>query len=108
MLVLSLLIALVIAVGSFWPPSEGAGPPGNDKVMHALAFATLTLPAALLSWRDLKWVVPAAIIYGAAIEVIQPSFGRSAEWLDFVADLVGIGCAVLAGALFKYLKELRK
>jgi VanZ family protein len=40
-------------------------------------------------------VVVGVISYGGTIELIQPFFGRQAEWADLVADGVG---AVLGGA----------
>lgn len=86
--------AILIAVGSFWPEAGQGGPPGSDKVRHAFAFAALVFPVALWSTRHLTWLAPAALFYGAAIEVIQPYFGRGAEWLDLLADVIGIAAAI--------------
>jgi len=99
------ICALCIAVGSFWPPSEQGGPSGYDKLMHALAFFALTAPAALFHRDSLRWLVPFGLSYGAAIEVIQPAFRRSAEWLDLLAAGIGIALALCVGFLFNSLKR---
>ncbi|MCA2010048.1 VanZ family protein [Cereibacter sphaeroides] len=94
-LILGMIAALLIAGATLSPM-----PPGNhltggiDKVYHFIAFATLIFPLILTDSRRWSWAVPGAILYGGLIELIQPSVGRSAEWLDFGADIAG----VLAGA----------
>lgn len=74
---------------------------GEDKVVHFALFAVL---AALLGrWgrsagfaRPLLLAVLLATAYGAGTEALQTVVpGRSAEWLDLVADGVG----ALAGAV---------
>lgn len=72
-----------------------------DKVMHCLMYFIL---GGLLAWRlssasavsasryFVAWLVLAA--YGVFDELTQPYFGRSAEWLDWVADLVGSGSGI--------------
>ncbi|MHA6262881.1 VanZ family protein [Arenibacterium sp. CAU 1754] len=92
------LVAVLIAIASLAPPPDMPGPPGHDKLGHGIAYALLILPIAALIPRMLVWGAPLALIYGAAIEVIQPSFGRSCEALDLLADAVGI----LAGAMIGF------
>jgi len=72
-----------------------------DKVVHLALFGLL-----VALWR--RWVqsersgavalvvavVVAAILYGGALELLQPFFARDAEWGDLVADAAG---ALLAG-----------
>lgn len=95
-LALSLMIAILIAALTLTPL---ATPPavnvvGIDKVYHFIAFAALIFPLIATDSRRWSWAVPLAILFGGAIELIQPFVGRDAEWLDFGADLTG----VLAGA----------
>lgn len=95
---LTVLIALCILVGTLWP----AGPPDvpftlRDKLLHLLAFALLILPMALTDGRRAVRLAPICIAFGAAIEVIQPAFGRGAEWLDLLADALGVGLGLGAG-----------
>lgn len=70
---------------------------GGDKLHHALAFAVLVLPATVARPRAALAIALAAIGYGGAMELLQPSFGRTAEWLDLLADAVGAVLGVLLG-----------
>ena len=95
-----LFITLVIAAGIGWftltPPGPSGLPlPLTDKQLHALAFGLLVLPVALTRPRALYWLAPLALAFGALIEVIQPSVGRTGEWPDLLAD--GLGIAVVCG-----------
>lgn len=96
-LALTLLLAVAIAVATL-VPNDGRSPPFPylDKIQHFVAFGLLVLPlATVLRGRAAVAVVVAlAVAYGGAIELIQPRFGRGAEWFDFWADLAG----ALAGA----------
>jgi VanZ family protein len=88
-------VAGVIAVATLMPQDHlPQGPAGLDKAFHALAFAALVLPAALLRPDRLPVVMLLAFAYGGLIEPIQPLVGRSAEWADLLADAFG----VMAGA----------
>ncbi len=85
----TVILGAVIAYLTLSPP-QMTNPPGllSDKAYHAIAFAGLVFPSALLYARSLIWVVPAALLFGGAIELIQPYVGRAAELADFVADAV--------------------
>jgi len=101
---IALSVTLLIGAGIGWftltPPGEAGTPlPLTDKQLHALAFGLLVLPAALTRPRALLWLAPLALLYGAAIEVIQPSVGRTGEWADLLADGVGIALVCGLGAL---------
>ena len=82
------VLAVIIAVLTLAPMPSG-GPAGSDKIYHVLAFACLAFPLPLVRPRWTVWVILSVIVYGAAIEVIQPFFGRQAEWADLVADGIG-------------------
>ncbi len=69
----------------------------SDKAYHVIAFAALIFPGALLYLRSLIWLIPAALVFGAAIELVQPLVGRTAEVADFVADVVGVACGLILG-----------
>ncbi len=91
-------LALIIAVLTLAPMPAVGGPAGSDKAYHILAFAALAFPLPLVRPRLTIWVALGVIAYGGAIELIQPFFGRQAEWADLVAD--GIGAVV--GAVTGY------
>jgi hypothetical protein len=46
----------------------------------------------LTSWsgRSVLIALIVGALFGALIETIQPYFGRSREWLDFFADVMGL------------------
>lgn len=77
---------------------------GSDKVYHLIAFASLTFPSALLAQRISGRVFILALFFAAAIEIIQPSVGRSGDWGDFLADaagaLIGFGAGLVCRRFF--------
>lgn len=94
----TIVLAVIIAVLTLAPMPAGA-PAGSDKLYHALAFACLAFPLPLVRPRLAIWVVLGVIAYGGAIEMIQPFFGRQAEWADLVADGIGAVVGATAGYL---------
>ncbi len=100
---LALIATMILAATIAWltltpsPPTPDLQHPMSDKLYHVLGFAALVFPSALLFKRSLIWIVPLSVTFGAAIEIIQPYTGRSAEAMDFVANLIGIGVGITAG-----------
>ena len=97
--VVTLVLAMIIAVLTLTPMPAG-GPPGSDKIYHVLAFACLAFPLPLVRPRWTVWVILCVIAYGGIIEVIQPFFGRQAEWADLVSDSIG---AILGAVVARQL-----
>ena len=85
----TLVLAVIIAILTLLPVSAPQGVPGTDKAHHLLGFAAMTLPSALLYPRSLAIVLPCSLLFGGAIELIQPYVGRQGEFADFSADAVG-------------------
>jgi VanZ family protein len=99
-ILLTCVIALLIAYGTLKPPGVGGAPlPLTDKQIHFLAFALLTFPYGWVRPSAARWLLPLAIAYGGAIELIQPTFGRGAEWGDLLADSLGALAGVLPGLM---------
>ena len=48
-----------------------------------------------------------ASAYGGLIEILQPSFGRSADMQDWIADIVGAALGILIALLYRRLRRLR-
>lgn len=105
--VLTGLIALGILWGTLSPPGTGTGTlPLTDKQMHALAFALLILPLALVNLRLALRLAPVCIAFGGLIELVQPRFGRGAEWADLGADALGVGLGLgLAWLLHRAMRS---
>jgi len=62
-----------------------------DKAQHALGFSVLTV-LGLLAYPKLRWQLPwGLLLLGAFIEVAQAASGwRHGDWLDLLADAVGV------------------
>lgn len=100
-LLLSLGLAVVIAGLTLMPPGLfPKGPHGIDKLYHASAFAALVFPTAILRPRATGAAASLSLLYGGAIEAIQPLVGRTADISDLIADglgvLIGIGLGLVA------------
>ena len=93
---LSACLALVVTFLLLSPMPEGAQlpVPHLDKVIHAIMFLTVTLPAMLAvpsRWQGAVWL--GVLGYSGLIELVQPVFGRGAEWRDLAANAAGAGLA---------------
>lgn len=65
----------------------------GDKLLHVLAFSTLSLLASAgFSGRRRLQVLLGLVVLGGAIELLQaiPSLHRDAEWLDWLADCAAV------------------
>ena len=88
---LTLIVTAVLTVAMLWPIHQP--PPaldGTDKLVHLIAFAALAFPLARTGRFGLIPVFVFASVFGGIIELIQPSFGRSADMQDWIADVAGV------------------
>jgi mannitol-specific phosphotransferase system IIBC component len=95
---ITVALGLIVAVVTLTPIS-GRDVPGSDKIHHALGFAVLAFPMSLVRPRLAVAVALCVMAYGGVIELVQPHFGRQAEWADFVADIAGAAAGAAVGAL---------
>jgi VanZ family protein len=95
------LAVAVVAVLSLVPlPDFAAVPRGGDKIEHLLTYFVLMLWFAQLSadHATLARRAFALIALGGVIELLQALTPyRSAEWLDFGADALGVLCGFALG-----------
>jgi VanZ family protein len=84
----ALVVVMALALA---PPRFPIPTTGWDKANHALTFAALAL-LGFASYPQRKAAVLAALLaYGGAIELLQGLTDyRSAEWLDWAADAIGL------------------
>jgi VanZ family protein len=99
---LLLMLALVICWFAFVPDPPPSVDTGWDKLNHVLAFSALSF-TAWFAWgtarRRAAGVMFGALAYGVFIEVIQSRIpGRSGEWPDLLADVIGIAIGIAAAA----------
>jgi len=97
-----------LVAGTHWPrPPHMLGLGTSDKVLHLTAYFGLSLLVYFnwAVWRSVSLrhgiaIAALLIAFGAVDEVTQIPFGREAQFLDWVADCVGVlgGAAVFATA----------
>ncbi|MFN3207753.1 MAG: VanZ family protein [Roseovarius sp.] len=101
---LTVLLALGILAGTLWPAHTPPVPfTLTDKAIHFGAFALLILPMALADPRRAWRLAPLCILFGGIIELVQPSVGRGAEWLDLAADALGVAAGLALGHVIRRL-----
>jgi hypothetical protein len=84
---LTAFVAITLSVTMLWPlETPPPAPEGSDKLVHFMAFAALAFPLARTDRLGLVSVFIGASAFGGLIELIQPTFNRSANIGDWVAD----------------------
>ena len=103
---LTIIVTLTLTVAMLWPlEAPPPAPEGTDKLVHLLAFAALAFPLARTRRFGLLPVFIGASAFGGAIELIQPSFNRSADVINWIADVVGVILEIGLGVLYRRLRE---
>ena len=103
---LTIIVSLTLTVAMLWPlEAPPPAPEGSDKLVHFIAFAALAFPLARTGRFGLMPVFIGASVYGGAIELIQPSFNRSADVNDWIADVVGVVIGIGCGLLYRGLRR---
>ena len=103
---LTLIVTTVLTVAMLWPIHQSPpAPDGSDKVVHLIAFATLAFPLARTGRIGLLPVFIGASAFGGIIELIQPSFGRSADKQDWIADIAGVGLGILLALVYRRVRR---
>ena len=105
-ILLTIAVMLTLTIAMLWPlEAPPPAPEGSDKLVHFVAFATLAFPLALSGRIGLLPVFIGASAYGGAIELIQPSFNRSADINDWIADIIGVVLGIGCGLLYRRLRR---
>ena len=103
---LTIIVTLALSVAMLWPlEAPPPAPEGSDKLVHLIAFSALAFPLARTGRFGLLPVFVGASAFGGAIELIQPSFSRSADVNDWVADVVGVVLGIGCGLLYRRLRR---
>ena len=103
---LTLIVTTVLTVVMLWPIHQPPpGPYGSDKVIHLIAFAALAFPLARTGRIGLLPVFIGASAFGGLIEVIQPTFGRSADIQDWIADIAGVALGIVVALLYRRFRQ---
>jgi len=99
---ISLLLLALIGILSLSPLEQLPPAPGSDKIHHLIAYAALSLPAALRKPKFFWLIILGYLLFGGLIELIQPYVNRYGEWLDMLANCLGILCGVALAQLLSY------
>ena len=103
---LTLIVTLILTVAMLWPLDQPPpAPEGSDKLVHLIAFAALAFPLARTGRIGLLPVFIGASAFGGLIELVQPSFNRSADVNDWVADVVGVILGISCGLIYRRLRK---
>ena len=103
---LTIIVTLTLSVAMLWPlEAPPPAPEGSDTLVHLAAFTALAFPLARTGRIGLLPVFVGASAFGGAIELIQPSFNRSADRDDWVADIVGVVLGIGLGLLYRRLRK---
>ncbi len=91
------LAAAVMPALWFWPDISQNKFPLMDKWLHILSFLFLSLWFSGQYKRSSYWRLAVGLtIFGILIELCQRMISyRTAEWMDLVADLFGIGIGII-------------
>ncbi len=96
------LALAVVAVASLLPLVGAVTLAVSDKLQHLLAYAGLAVLAASgYAGRRPVWLIGAGLlVFSGAIELLQGLSGyRYAEWLDLLANAVGVALGLALAAL---------
>ena len=96
---LTITLLISIALLSLWPAAQLPSVPGSDKTHHFIGYAALILPVALRQPKYFLIIVIGFLAFSGAIELIQPYVNRYGEWLDMLANTIGLICGWLLAKL---------
>ncbi len=94
---LALVMALALVPADWlWPGDSDPSFFITDKWLHGITFAALALWFSGQYARHSYWrLITGLIAFGLLIEVTQRMVSyRTAEWMDLLADLIGIGFGI--------------
>ena len=102
---MTLIVFFALTVAMLWPLDQPPpAPAGSDKIVHFIAFAALAFPLARTGRFGLLPVFIGASAFGGAIELIQPTFNRSADVNDWVADIIGVLLGIAGGLVYRRIR----
>ena len=99
---ITLIVTAILTIAMLWPlDAPPPTPDGSDKIVHIIAFAGLSFPLSRTGRIGLLPVFLGASAFGGLIELIQPSFNRSADMNDWMANIVGVVVGILCGLIYR-------
>ncbi len=107
-LLVTLLLLAVITALSLTPLPSLPEVPGSDKTHHFIAYGALMFPVALRKPKYWLLIGLFFVFWSGGIELLQPYVNRYGEWLDMLANTVGVLCGIVAAQVtsFVFLAKL--
>ena len=103
---LTAIVTLILTVALLWPMEQPLpAPQGSDKLVHLAAFAALAFPLARTNRVSLLLIFMGASAFGGLIELIQPTFNRSADLNDWFADVLGVLLGIALGLIYRRVRK---
>ena len=110
-ILLSLAMLLTLYEATIQHPISPPKMDNGDKLMHTLAFFSLTILADM-SFPPVRLMlqkIVALLAFGLLIEWIQSFLPwRSADLFDFIADCIGIACYLIPATLSRLVSFLHE
>ena len=113
LLMLLVFYCTLLFIGTHLPPQHVKGLHASDKILHFLAYAGLAFLTAstftiLTTHPILRWLAITQLlaVYAAIDEFTQTFVGRSAEWMDWMADLAGVMAGLALYGLARILSGM--
>jgi glycopeptide antibiotics resistance protein len=107
-LLISAIILVLITLISLTPMPDLPSVPGSDKTHHFISYAGLFFPVALAKPKHWLLIGLLFIFWSGAIELIQPSVNRYGEWLDVLANSIGVMFGFILAWLVNKVKNNTK
>ena len=103
---LTLIVTIILTVAMLWPMDQPPPTPeGSDKLVHLAGFAALAFPLARTNRISLLLTLMGASAFGGLIELIQPTFNRSADLNDWIADILGVMLGIALGLIYRRVRK---
>ena len=101
-----LILSIIIFLSLYPLPILPMMSKGDDKLYHFIAYLFLGLPIGYAQPKYTFLYLFTLILISGTIEFIQPYVNRNGEWLDFLANTVGIFVGFLVGRIVaKFMKN---
>ena len=104
-LYITVLLLVSIATLSLWPAAHLPNVPGTDKTHHFIAYAALVFPTALKRPKEYLSIILIFLAFSGAIELIQPYVNRYGEWLDMLANTLGLFIGWLLAKIILFISK---
>lgn len=108
-LIMSVVLLIVVTVILLMPVPDSGGrfPQHVDKLVHFAVFFAVAFPAYVARMRFWPGILIGLVLYGGAVELIQPYFGRGTEFADFIANSIGVMAALPCAVWFRQWRHLK-